>query len=595
MFKKIICSLLMSALTLVFCISVGAEGVVRPADTSSSMEGVLVVDVSKSMLTSDPDKISNEAMKMFIDMASIKGDKIGVVAYSDEVRSKKELVTIRTEQDKKELKSFIDSLQKYPATDISVGVKEAVNVLNKSHEKGYLPLIVLLADGNNDLIANKGKTLKKAEDDLAGTVADAKAKGYPIYVIGLNANGKLNKEVLKNIASTTNGKFFETSHAHDLPGILSEIFANHLKLKVVPIKDVVAKQEYQDINIKIPNENVLEANISLISKKPVELKLVDPSGKEQTLPSDKILLLKSKKYSILKLLNPVQGDWTLKVKGFPKDMIEINLVFNNDLQLKLAPLSKELEAGDSIKFSAFFEDNGKQITNKEIYRTMEATLFVKDLDTGKSEEVPLDAQDNGFTGEYKIGDGANYEVMVKAESNSFLSETQPQKITIQRNAAEPSNEDVNAPSLKQSQLYPWLYIVITIVGAILLLTPIVTFISKRRKESRGFSGQIVIEIEDADADTDAAMEPQIKKLKDFKGEFCLNQLFTLESEFKETDQITFVPITDNTLLVLNKSNYPIELGEEVIDAETGHRLRRNDKLRIRLNELNKCIYIKNVS
>jgi Ca-activated chloride channel homolog len=585
----------MSALTLVFCISVGAEGVVRPADTSSSMEGVLVVDVSKSMLTSDPDKISNEAMKMFIDMASIKGDKIGVVAYSDEVRSKKELVTIRTEQDKKELKSFIDSLQKYPATDISVGVKEAVNVLNKSHEKGYLPLIVLLADGNNDLIANKGKTLKKAEDDLAGTVADAKAKGYPIYVIGLNANGKLNKEVLKNIASTTNGKFFETSHAHDLPGILSEIFANHLKLKVVPIKDVVAKQEYQNINIKIPNENVLEANISLISKKPVELKLVDPSGKEQTLPSDKILLLKSKKYSILKLLNPVQGDWTLKVKGFPKDMIEINLVFNNDLQLKLAPLSKELEAGDSIKFSAFFEDNGKQITNKEIYRTMEATLFVKDLDTGKSEEVPLDAQDNGFTGEYKIGDGANYEVMVKAESNSFLSETQPQKITIQRNAAEPSNEDVNAPSLKQSQLYPWLYIVITIVGAILLLTPIVTFISKRRKESRGFSGQIVIEIEDADADTDAAMEPQIKKLKDFKGEFCLNQLFTLESEFKETDQITFVPITDNTLLVLNKSNYPIELGEEVIDAETGHRLRRNDKLRIRLNELNKCIYIKNVS
>ena len=595
MFKKIICSLLMSALTLVFCISVGAEGVVRPADTSSSMEGVLVVDVSKSMLTSDPDKISNEAMKMFIDMASIKGDKIGVVAYSDEVRSKKELVTIRTEQDKKELKSFIDSLQKYPATDISVGVKEAVNVLNKSHEKGYLPLIVLLADGNNDLIANKGKTLKKAEDDLAGTVADAKAKGYPIYVIGLNANGKLNKEVLKNIASTTNGKFFETSHAHDLPGILSEIFANHLKLKVVPIKDVVAKQEYQDINIKIPNENVLEANISLISKKPVELKLVDPSGKEQTLPSDKILLLKSKKYSILKLLNPIQGDWTLKVKGFPKDMIEINLVFNNDLQLKLAPLSKELEAGDSIKFSAFFEDNGKQITNKEIYRTMEATLFVKDLDTGKSEEVPLDAQDNGFTGEYKIGDGANYEVMVKAESNSFLSETQPQKITIQRNAAEPSKEDVNAPSLKQSQLYPWLYIVITIVGAILLLTPIVTFISKRRKESRGFSGQIVIEIEDADADTDAAMEPQIKKLKDFKGEFCLNQLFTLESEFKETDQITFVPITDNTLLVLNKSNYPIELGEEVIDAETGHRLRRNDKLRIRLNELNKCIYIKNVS
>ena len=94
MFKKIICSLLMSALTLVFSITVVAEGVEGPADASSSMEGVLVVDVSNSMLTSDSDKISNEAMKMFIDMASLKGDKIGVIAYSDEVRSKKDLVTI---------------------------------------------------------------------------------------------------------------------------------------------------------------------------------------------------------------------------------------------------------------------------------------------------------------------------------------------------------------------------------------------------------------------------------------------------------------------------------------------------------------------
>ena len=189
------------------------------------------------MLTSDPNKISNEAMKMFIDMSSLKGDKIGSIAYAGDVVAKKDLVKLQTEKDKIDLKAFIDSLGQFPNTDISVGLKDAINALDTSHEKDYLPLIVLLADGNNDIDEKKGKTLQQATDGLNAAVAEAKAKGYPVYVIGLNADGTLNKEVLENIATTTNGKFFETSSADDLPGILSEIFANHLKLKVVPVDE----------------------------------------------------------------------------------------------------------------------------------------------------------------------------------------------------------------------------------------------------------------------------------------------------------------------------------------------------------------------
>ena len=130
-------------------------------------------------------------------------------------------------------------------------------------------------------------------------------------------------------------------------------------------------------------------------------------------------------------------------------------------------------------------------------------------------------------------------------------------------------------------------------GAIVLVTLILIFIAKKRKENRGFSGQIVVEIEDGN--TEERIEPQIKKLKSFKGEFRLKELVSLDSEFNEIDKITFVPITDNTLLIINKSNCSIEMGNELIDAETGHRLRRNDKLRIRLMDYNKCIYIENVS
>ncbi|MCL6573130.1 MAG: VWA domain-containing protein [Bacillus sp. (in: Bacteria)] len=562
-----------------------------PDTTTSRIEGVLVVDVSKSMLTSDPFKISNEAMKMFIDMSSLKGDKIGVVAYANDVVSKKDFVKIQTEQDKIAIKNFIDLLGKYPNTDISVGVNEAIKSLDNSHEMAYFPLIVLLADGNNELDKTKSKTDKQANAELAQGVADAKRKGYPIYVIGLNADGQLNKTILENIATSTDGKYFETSNASDLPGILSEIFASHLKLKVIPIKDVRASEDFQDIKITIPNEDVLEANISLVSSKPVELKLIDPSGQEPTIPTDKISLSKSKNYSMLKLINPVKGDWTLKVKGFPEDKVEINLVFSNDLQLKLTPLAKENRAGETVKIAGYFEDNSKQITNKGIYENLKGTLLVKDLDTGKTVEIRLNAVEKGFTGQFTFGNSTNYEVMLKAEGDSFIRETQPQTITLKKVTAEPVVADVSLS--KKLQQLPWLYIVIAIGGATLLAAILFSLIAKRRKENRGFNGHIVVEI--IDEVTRESKEPQIKKLKAFKGEFCLNQLFLLDPEFTDTDQITFVPLTDNTLLLFNKSNCTIEIGGMEIDADTGHRLRRNDKLHILVKEFKKSIYVENAS
>lgn len=587
MIKKWISSLLVVA-CLFLNFSLYNVHAVSQLNTTSRIEGMLVVDVSNSMKSSDPKNISNEAMKMFIDMASFNGDKIGAIAYADEVMREKALVKIQSEQDKKDLKSFIDSVQKYMYTDLSTGVKEAVNVLDSSHEEGYYPLIVVLADGNNELDPNKSKTLKQAEKDLDQAVASAKEKGYPIYTIGLNANGKLNKDVLTDVAKSTNGKFFEASSADKLPGILSEIFANHLKLKIVPIDQIVGNGDFQDIKINVPNENVLEANISLMSNHPVEVKLVDPSGKELAIPSDHVLLSKSKTYSMVKLLKPVQGDWTLKVKGVAKDKIDINLIFNYDLQLKLSKLAQQTyKAGDTVKINAFFEDNGTPITDKSIYQSMKSTLYVKDLDKGTTEKVSLTADDKGFPGQFKLGNASSYEVMVKAEDNSFFRETERQKITVQKNANTPAA--AKASDTEDDKPFPWLYVIAGVIGVILLA--VLAYFLLRKKQ--GFSGQIVIEVKDEN--TGERSNPQYKKLKGFKGKFQLHQLLGLHPEYTETSQIIFKAQPGDTLLIVNNSDCTIEKSGRAIDAKKGQPVKRNDRLRIVLKKVNKSIYIEYIS
>ncbi len=92
--------------------------------------------------------------------------------------------------------------------------------------------------------------------------------------------------------------------------------------------------------------------------------------------------------------------------------------------------------------------------------------------------------------------------------------------------------------------------------------------------------------------TGKSSEAQYRKLKALKGEFKLHELFKLDPSFTESDQITFVPVTDNALVIFNKSSYRIEKNGIALDGDTFHRFSRNDRVRILLKELNQSIIIK---
>ncbi|MFD2875239.1 VWA domain-containing protein [Paenibacillus rhizoplanae] len=218
---------ILPVLLMILCITVSPYAASRASAASaapSHIDAVLLIDVSNSMNKSDKNKIANEAMKMFIDMLSTQGDKVGIVAYTDKVQREKALLGIKSAGDKEDLKNFIDGLSRGPYTDLAVGMEEAVKVLENGSDPGHEPMIVMLADGNNDLNEASGRKQSDSDKELKAAVEAAKQKGYPIYTIGLNADGKLNKNILAGLSSETGGKAFTTNSADDLPQILSEIF-----------------------------------------------------------------------------------------------------------------------------------------------------------------------------------------------------------------------------------------------------------------------------------------------------------------------------------------------------------------------------------
>ncbi|OMC79336.1 vWA domain-containing protein [Paenibacillus sp. FSL E2-0274] len=581
------------ALLLALCLAASPFAAVKAyAATSaqSHIDAVLLIDVSNSMKTSDKNKIANEAMKMFIDMLSTQGDKVGIVAYTDKVQREKALLQISSESDKQDLKDFIDGLDRGAYTDIAIGVEEAVKVLQNGSDPSHEPIIVMLADGNNDFNKATGRTQSESDKELKAAVEVAKKNGYPIYTIGLNADGKLNKQSLADLSNETGGKAFSTDSADDLPQILSEIFASHLKLKVVPVQSITANGDYQDVTVNVPNGSVLEANISIMSSQPVTAKLTDPSGKEVAIPSNNVLLSKSSTYSLIKLLSPEEGDWKLQVKGVPKDKIDINLVFNYDLELKIDALpSATYKKGDKIDITSHLFSNGTQVTLSNLYQDMKAVLLATDIDTGDVQEIELDNSGAVFKGTFEVKESHNYELKVRAEESSFYRESAPVQISAKTGGAAttaPSTGTGNEEPLKEASSNTLYYI---IGGILLVLAAGAAWYVLNKKSARGFVGQLVVEVKDSN--TGEKTYPQYKKLAGFKGKFTLHQLLQLAPELKESETVIFTPAKNDRLLLRSGEGVTVERSGRAADASRGLELKSGDRVSVSLQTVDKTIYL----
>jgi len=412
-------------LITIFIISVFNLSLIKPASAenaeyASKVDVMFLLDASKSMTASDPQGLSAEAVKMFIDMCHIKGDKGGMVAYSGNIVREAPLSYLNSEGDKTALKNTLTNLQLGNWTDIGLGLKRAVSAVKEGHDANNKPIIILLSDGKND--PQRSKTA--SQDDLAAGLNEAKFQNIPVYTIGLNADGTVDKAQLEYISNETGGKSFITNNANDLPQILRDIFAESSRLKISQHVTVTGTGEYQDVPINIPDSNIVESNITILSYYPVELALTDYSGNAVAIPSEKVIYTKSNRYSMVKLVSPGKGTWTLKAKGSAGDSIDISLISNYDLKtvMGVSP-DKNIFKGDKIAVTAYVESNGQKLEDSEFLSTLKSTLYMKNLENGSISEIPMAASGNAFSTEFNLPDDKSYELIAKIEGTSFSRES----------------------------------------------------------------------------------------------------------------------------------------------------------------------------
>ncbi|MBP1864628.1 Mg-chelatase subunit ChlD [Clostridium tetanomorphum] len=548
---------------------------VKAAEISSNLDVIFVLDASGSMKKSDPEDIRIEAIKMFLDMAQTKGNKVGLVAYSDNIVREHNLNNIDSDNDKNRIKNMASNIPFGQKTDTGAGLLEGVKLLDSEHNKSHRPVIVLLSDGKNDPLRNNSESL----NDLNKAIDICKEKGYPVYTIGLNYDGTVDKAQLSQISTGTKGKNYITNSAADIPKILTDIYADNSKLKVQDKGTLKLNGSFQEMKINIPNSNVLEANVAMISDKPVEVKLINPKGEESKIPSSNAILTSSKKYSMLKIMKPQVGDWTLKVKGVSGSDIKVSYVFNYDIQLEGKFTPSNGKEGDKVNIESYFVNNGEKVSDKELYNGVKGRLIVKSLKDDSTKEVPLTVEGTKFIGEYTIPDKGKYELKVRVDGNSFYRESAP--VVMGGTKATPTVNDTPKESVVKKPLF------LGIIGAVVLaITSAIIIIITKKKRVRGF-GRVEINIKDEN--TNEILPPQFRSLKGYQGSFSLFEVLGLKEEYEETEGIRFIFRNDDSIEVINKSECTIQKSGRKLNKDSNIRLYNGNKITMQLNKISKSI------
>ena len=202
--------------------------------STKGIDIVMAMDVSGSMLARDLKPNRLDALKKvaaeFVD--NRPNDRIGLVVYAGEAYTKTP-VTSDKELVKQAIKSvrYDDSVLQ-DGTGIGVGLATAVNRLKDSKAKSRI--IILLTDGVN----NSGFV-----DPRMGA-AMAKEYGIKVYTIGIGTNGKaefpyakkpdgsfvyqmmdvkIDQDLMKEIAKTTDGTYFRATSNNKLKEIYEQI------------------------------------------------------------------------------------------------------------------------------------------------------------------------------------------------------------------------------------------------------------------------------------------------------------------------------------------------------------------------------------
>jgi len=399
---------------------------------------VFVMDSSGSMGNENSQKGSDrqkrrfDAVELFLGLATDSGNYIGAVVFNNEILHENEMKELVGNQDKM---AFTSELRDVPVggnTNIGTALLKAVAILDEGANRNLPSAIILLTDGNTELDESE---MEKAEKDKEEALEAAQKNHYPVYSICLNEDFSANRKEMQEISQRTQGVFQEIHEANDLKKVFSQFYDMIYGTEMVEIVNAEIPQSgLLESEFQIPEFGVEEVNIIISTLNyETDVKIVQPDGVILTEEAIKQSKISAGTFSVIKIVEPMAGEWKISMFGVPGDSIEVKMLYNADYQICLEQEGETLEQNlrDCLSLKAYLVDGGERFKNAKSYRSHDAVLLSEH--NGKVEELLMEALDDGYAAEYKLEDYGTYVFRVSMPINGMEEISQDLTVHVKNN------------------------------------------------------------------------------------------------------------------------------------------------------------------
>ena len=369
--------------------SLHAENRELKTDAPETVDAVLVLDASGSMLLNDPLRLRYEGARLFLQFLK-PGDRLGIVNFAETAAIARPLSAYDGSQSESvaALLAQIQATGEY--TDIYSGLRVATEMLHADAHASAKPLIVLLSDGRMDPPSANGSAEQLTDKLMNELLPDLKAQGMRVYTLAFSEEA--DKALLSQIAASTDGVQWFTPTADKVHESFADLFLAVKKPQVLPLsaKGFVIDGDVQEATFYVNRDG--DADVYLKA----------PSGAEirSTTQNSAIKWFRGQKFDVVTIIKPEIGSWQIfgisPNEGFATILTNLKLV---------SDWPPHIEAGSDVLLQARLYEDKKPISLPEMTGASRFAFQITPTDKVAEPIIREFLVDDGTKGDKIAGDG----------------------------------------------------------------------------------------------------------------------------------------------------------------------------------------------
>ncbi len=365
---------------------------------TGTVDAVLVIDSSASMLRTDPQRLRDQGAKLLLRFLS-EGDRVAVVQFDRAAKVVSPFVTV-TPGELERLDTQISGIVAEGGfTDIAAGLEEALRLFKESGRSDTVKAVILLSDGKMDPHPSRGVPAALTEKVRAEQLPEYRSNKITLYTLSLS--GESDKELLENFAKEAGGQYWFAPDANTIHRKFSELFLSIKKPQVLPLEGAGFEID----------SGIQEATFYVNKQDGQSVTIVDPRNTEYdaTHIPPNMKWFSGALFDVVTVRQPMPGRWAVKGIDNPEGFASLL----SDLKLQVRWPNPTLKIGDTVAVYSRLTNGGEPVATPGFDEIVFFTYKI--VSTGNGQVIASGSMsDDGEHGDEKAKDGI-YSAKIKLD------------------------------------------------------------------------------------------------------------------------------------------------------------------------------------